>query len=70
MSERCSELVSKDKVEACCCQCCGLTYYLQQNLADFNSDSVLQTLWGFMKPTIQERKKNFYNPLLVFLSFK
>lgn len=34
MSERCSELVSKEKVEACCCQCCGLTYYLQQNLAD------------------------------------
>ena len=34
MSERCSELVSKEKVEACCCQCCGLTYYLQQNFAD------------------------------------
>ena len=26
------------------------------------SDSVLKTLWGFMKPTIQERKKTFIIP--------
>lgn len=54
MSERCSELVSKEKVEACYCQYCGLTHSLPTK---FGRLSVLKTLFGFYEAN-KSRKKN------------